>query len=288
VKAAMILGLSRLFRVSLPAAIETALLLGPAGEFAFVAIGLASALGMLTPSVTSFTLAVVSLSMILIPLLALLAQRIRARFEAAKVPDPALTTVPVAQVKHAIVVGYGRVGRDVALLLERHKVPYTAIDHSAAAVVAGRGRGGDVYFGDATSPEFLKSCGLMEAAGVIVTIHTQAMIDEIVRVVRRLRPEILVVARAKDAAHARHLYSEGVTDAVPETVEASLQLSEAALVGLGIPTGPVIASIHERRDEVRLELQAAAKAAGRDEMRGLRGKAPAPVVAPVGSGNPRS
>lgn len=286
VKAAMIVGLSRLFRISLPAAIETALLLGPAGEFAFVAIGLASALGILAPSVTSFTLAVVSLSMVLIPLLALLAQRIRARFEAAKTLDPALTKAPVAQEKHAIVVGYGRVGRDVALLLERHNVPYTAIDHNATAVVAGRGRGGDVYFGDATSPEFLKSCGLMDAAGVIVTIHTQTMIDEIVRVVRRLRPEILVVARAKDAAHARHLYSEGVTDAVPETVEASLQLSEAALVGLGIPTGPVIASIHERRDEVRLELQAAAKAAGRDETRGVRGKAPPPAAASAGAGKP--
>ena len=81
----------------------------------------------------------------------------------------------------------------------------------------------------------------------------------------------------KDAAHARHLYAEGVTDAVPETVEASLQLSEAALVGLGIPTGPVIASIHERRDEVRHELQAAAKAAGRDQIRAVRAKAEAPI-----------
>lgn len=284
VKAAMIIGLARLFRVSLPAAIETGLLLGPAGEFAFVAVGLAAAVGMLKPPVTSFTLAVASLSMMLIPVLEMLAQRIRPRFEVAKAPDPALTTVPTPQAKHAIVVGYGRVGRDVALLLQRHGVPYTAIDHSAAAVVAGRGRGGDVYFGDATSPDFLKSCGLMEAAGVVVTIHTQAMIDDIVRVVRRLRPDILVVVRAKDAAHARHLYLEGVTDAVPETVEASLQLSEAALVGLGIPTGPVIASIHERRDEVRAELQSAAKEAGKGEVRGIRSK----TAAPIASGKMRS
>ena len=63
--------------------------------------------------------------------------------------------------------------------------------------------------------------------------------------------------------HARHLYAIGVTDAVPETIEASLQLSEAALVGLGVPTGPVIASIHEKRDEFRHELQ---EAAGRRAM----------------------
>ena len=110
----------------------------------------------------------------------------------------------------------------------------------------------------------------MEAAGVIVTIHTRAQIDEIVATLRALRPDLLIVARARDAEHASHLYGIGVSDAVPETIEASLQLSEAALVGLGIPTGFVIASIHEKRDEFRQELQQAARAAGIVETRALR------------------
>ena len=77
------------------------------------------------------------------------------------------------------------------------------------------------------------------------------------------------MARAGDETHARRLYKLGVTDAVPETIEASLQLSEATLVGLGVPMGPVIASIHERRDEFRKLLQGAA---GRPT-RGLRASA---------------
>ena len=101
----------------------------------------------------------------------------------------------------------------------------------------------------------------MDSKAVIVTIHTQAAIDEIVHAVRSLRPEMLIVSRARDAAHARHLYAVGVTDAVPETIEASLQLAESALVGLGVPMGLVIASIHERRETVRRELQAAAGSA---------------------------
>ena len=76
----------------------------------------------------------------------------------------------------------------------------------------------------------------------------------------------------RDASHARHLYAIGVSDAVPETIEASLQLSEAALVGLGLPTGPVIASIHEKRDEFRHQLQEAALHAGRREIRAIRTK----------------
>ena len=82
---------------------------------------------------------------------------------------------------------------------------------------------------------------------------------------------MVIVARARDAEHARHLYEIGVTDAVPETIEASLQLSEAALVGIGVPTGPVIASIHEKRDEFREALQGAARKAGQTS-RGLRAK----------------
>jgi monovalent cation:H+ antiporter-2, CPA2 family len=90
--------------------------------------------------------------------------------------------------------------------------------------------------------------------------------------VRALRSDILIVSRARDAAHASHLYKLGATDAVPETIEASLQLSEAALIGLGKPTGPVIASIHEKRDEFRRRLQQAARAAGLNESRSIRPK----------------
>ena len=112
----------------------------------------------------------------------------------------------------------------------------------------------------------------MDAGAMIVTIHDQAAIDEIVHLVRSLKPDMLIVARARDATHARHLYAVGVNDAVPETIEASLQLSEAALVGLGLPAGSVIASIHEKRDEFRHELQEAAGLAGQGETRSIRAK----------------
>ena len=78
----------------------------------------------------------------------------------------------------------------------------------------------------------------------------------------------------RDAHHARHLYAIGATDAVPETIEASLQLSEAALVGLGVAAGPAIASVHEKRDEFRRALQQAARAAGREDSHAVRRKLP--------------
>jgi CPA2 family monovalent cation:H+ antiporter-2 len=273
IKAALTTGLARLFRVPLPAAIETGLLLGPGGEFAFVALGMATTLGLVVPTVASFCLAVTSLTMALIPLLALAARRITERLEKHKGLDPEVTAAPPpGNSGHAIVIGHGRVGQIVCGMLERHRFPFIATDIDPAAIAHYRRRGRQVYYGDAASLAFLKSCGLMEAAAVIVTIHTQAAIDEIVEAVRSQRPEMLIVSRARDAEHARHLYAVGVTDAVPETIEASLQLSEAALVGLGLPAGPVIASIHEKRDEFRHELQEAAGQAGRTDTRSIRAK----------------
>jgi CPA2 family monovalent cation:H+ antiporter-2 len=74
--------------------------------------------------------------------------------------------------------------------------------------------------------------------------------------IRERHPDLCVVVRARDADHAARLYDLGVTDAVPETVESSLQLAEAVLVDLGVPMGPVIASIHEKRAELRKLIKA--------------------------------
>jgi CPA2 family monovalent cation:H+ antiporter-2 len=258
IKSILLIGLARIFRLSWPAAIESGLLLGPGGEFAFVGIGLATSLGLIGADVSGFTLTVTSITMALIPALSLLARHLAPRFREHKTLDPELTVAPPGGTGHAIVVGHGRVGQVVCTMLDRHGCPYLAVDNDAAAVPEQRRSGREVYYGDATLPEFLRTCGVMDAKAVIVTVAAAEAIDEVVRQVRALRSDIVIVSRARDAAHARHLYRIGVTDAVPETIEASLQLSEAALIGLGQATGLVIASIHQRRDEFRHELQQAA------------------------------
>jgi CPA2 family monovalent cation:H+ antiporter-2 len=258
IKAILLIGLTRIFRLPWSTAIETGLLLGPGGEFAFVGIGLATTLGLIGSNVSGFTLTVTSITMALIPALSLVARRLAPRFREPRVLDPELTVAPGGGTGHAIVVGHGRVGQVVCSLLDHHGCGYFAVDNDAAAVPEQRRSGRKVYYGDATLPEFLKTCGVMDARAVIVTVAAADAIDEVVKQVRALRADIVIVSRARDAAHARHLYSIGVTDAVPETIEASLQLSEAALIGLGQAIGLVIASIHEKRDEFRRELQQAA------------------------------
>jgi CPA2 family monovalent cation:H+ antiporter-2 len=273
IKSIVLIGLTRIFRMPWPAAIETSLLLGPGGEFAFVIIGMAATLGLVSADVSSFTLAVTSLTMALIPALSVVARRLAPKFRQDRPLDPELVIAPGGGTGHAIVVGHGRVGQVVCSMLERHNMRYISVDSDPAAVKKHRRGGHEVYYGDAGNPEFLRSCGLMGAAAVIVTVGSETGIDEIVGQVRALRTDIFIISRARDAAHARHLYKIGVADAVPETIEASLQLSEATLVRLGLGIGLVIASIHEKRDEFRRELQQAAGQAGLETTRSIRAKA---------------
>ena len=97
----------------------------------------------------------------------------------------------------------------------------------------------------------MRNCGIEEAPALAVTMDNPARVDEVTRTARGLRSNLKIIARARDERHAIRLYGAGVTEAVPETIESSLQLAEALLVETGVPMGLAIASVHERRDGFR-------------------------------------
>ena len=112
-----------------------------------------------------------------------------------------------------------------------------------------------MLFGDVGRPELIERLRERTPAAFILTMDNPVLVNRLARNLRRAFPDLPIIARARDTAHAAELYKAGVTDAVPETFEASLQLSEAALVDLGVAMGPVIASIHEKRDELRAQIK---------------------------------
>jgi monovalent cation:H+ antiporter-2, CPA2 family len=247
IKTVVLTGLARLFRLPWAAAFETGLLLGPGGEFAFVIIGMAADLNLVSPQTSGMALAVVSVTMATTPALSSLAGHIEHRLAKKTAIDPELLVRPAGRSGHAIVVGYGRVGKVVCGLLGRAGVPFVAVDSDPLAVITDRRKGHVVYFGNASEREFLEACGLDNALGVIITMSASKAIDGIVSDIRQMRPEVPIIARARDADHARHLYAIGASDAVPETIEASLQLSEAALLALGVAAYPAMTAVNEAR-----------------------------------------
>src|SRR5690606_16649126 len=150
-----------------------------------------------------------------------------------------------------IVIGCGRVGRLVADMLTVHQRPYVAIDSDSDTVAHCRREGYNAVFANAARAEALEKLGIERAPAVILTMDEPVLAQRLTRRLRSAYPDLPIIARARDPIHAAELYRSGASTAVPETLEASLQLSEAVLVDLGVPMGPVIASIHEKRDELR-------------------------------------
>ena len=251
---AVVFLLAKAFRLKTRSAIEAALLLAGAGEFAFVILGQAMDQGLVDRTAGQTVLVAATLSMFSIPFLAQLGLKLGGRrITPAELPAEAERATADVEPR-VLVVGYGRVGRLVGDMLSRHKLGWVAADQDSRLVEQGRRAGALIFFGDASRPDFLIRCGLADASALVVTMDDPDGVESIVAVARELRPDLTIVARARDARHAQRLYDLGATDAVPETMEASLQLSEAVLVGLGVPMGLVIASIHERRDEFRTSL----------------------------------
>jgi len=243
---------ARLMKVNHAAALESSLLLGPCGEFAFVILSSAAALSILDRAMFSQLLLIVSLTMAAIPLLAILGKKLVKRTKMRHGNSPETLEVPPEDDQPRIIVaGFGRVGHLIGSMLEEHKIPYIAVDADAALVTRERQAGFPVFYGDAANVEFLKKCGLADAKAIAITMDNPARVDDVARTARAESPDLKIIARARDERHAMRLYTAGVTEAVPETIESSLQLGESLLVEAGIPMGLVIASVHERRDAFR-------------------------------------
>ena len=272
-KLAIIACLARAFGVPWLTGLQAGLLLGPGGEFGFVILNLAHAEGLIGADVVRFPVVIAAATMACIPLLSALGRRMAWRAPVARAVDPALLLPQLDDAESRVIIaGFGRVGETVASLLERHSVAYVAVDSDADRIAAQRKVRRSVYWGDITQAELLHRLHIETARALVVTMGDHAASDRLVATARAARPDLLIVVRARDARHAAHLYAIGATDAVPETIEASLQLSEAVLVEIGVPMGPVIAAIHERRSELQAEIKAMApqaevRARGRRRLR---------------------
>jgi len=230
---------------------EAGLLMASPSETTLIVLSTAATVGLITRETQAFWQIVTAIGLTGTPLLALLGQLAARRVDRASETEP---EIPEPSEPRAIIVGFGRVGRLVAEMLAAHKRPYIAVDSSIDAVIASRRDGFPILFGDVTRSEFVERLSLANATAVVLTMDDPVLTVRLTQRIRAAFPELAIVARARDAAHAAELYRAGATDAVPETLESSLQLSEAVLVDLGLAMGPVIASIHEKRAELREEI----------------------------------
>lgn len=228
---------------------ETGILMASPSETTLIVLTAAGSAQLVDAETAQFWQIVTAIGMTITPVLALLGKRLARRVDVAAPPPEEDGEDP-----RAIIIGFGRVGRLVADMLATHGKPYVAVDSDADLILDGVAKGYKAAFGDAAHGSTLARLGVDRATAVILTMDEPVMIQRLVKRLRGQFPDLPIIARARDASHAAELYRAGASSAVPETLEASLQLSEAVLVDLGVAMGPVIASIHEKRDELRAQI----------------------------------
>jgi CPA2 family monovalent cation:H+ antiporter-2 len=237
-------------------AAETGVLMASPSETTLIVLSVAAAAQLITAETAAFWQIVTALGLTITPLLARLGHIAARRVDHASDEEfvEALAGTP-----KVLILGFGRVGRMIAHMLEVHGRDYVAVDSDVDSVSEARRQGLSVLFGDVARPGLIERLKVGRPAAVILTMDNPVLVNRTARRIRAAFPELAIIARARDTDHAVQLYKAGVTDAVPETLESSLLLSEAALIDLGVAVGPVIASVHEKRSELRAQIMAEAK-----------------------------
>lgn len=245
-KGLILFGLARLYRLPKDVAAETAILMSQGGEFAFVVIAAALSFSLLDPAIAQFMLLVVIVTMFLTPLLAIAGKRVGEILRQRQARNGE-QNASIDNEQPVIIGGFGRVGRMLAQLLDEQRVPYVAVDSDPELVATHRAKGAAVFFGDASQPDLLKHLGIERAAAFATTMDAPEAAEHVIKAIHRDWPHVPIIARACDVGHAEHLRASGAKSAVPETVEASLELCEQLLTNIGFPQDAARAIVDDQR-----------------------------------------
>jgi len=229
-KALVLLVISLIFGIRSNDRLLFTLGLAQAGEFGFVLVSFSLQNHVLTPDVGAMVSLIVGLSMILTPgLFILYAQIVRRLPHSEDQPEEDIIDEPGS----VIIAGHGRFGQIVNRLLLSVGHRPVVVDHKASLVDVMRRFGFRGYFGDASRPDILHAAGLSDATALVVAIDDPERTVEIVAHARRERPDLIIIARARDRANTYALMKAGADHIIRETFESALSAGTLALQAVG-------------------------------------------------------
>jgi CPA2 family monovalent cation:H+ antiporter-2 len=233
--------------------LRTGVIVSQGGEFGFALLTLLLRRELLDPGVVQPLLAATVLSMVLSPLLIKHNRRItRALLSESGPPNSEAmrevqATLAVAERDHVVICGFGRVGQNIARVLEQTGFEFIALELDAFRIRAGRQAGDPVIYGDAGQVKVLENVGVAHASCVVITFANPDVALRILRAVRELRADVPILVRTQDDTKLEQLQSAGATEVVPETFEASLMLLSHLLLLLKLPVARVIRTVNDIR-----------------------------------------
>ncbi|MEP1766271.1 MAG: cation:proton antiporter [Sulfitobacter sp.] len=208
-----------------------ALGLAQAGEFGFVLVSFSVATGVMPDPVAETLLLVIALTMLITPFLFILFEVIskRSRYNVVRPPDDEIDTAgPV------IIAGIGRFGQIVNRMVQASGFETVVLDHSPDTIAVMRRFGFKAFLGDPTRPDVLRKAGLADASVLVVALDDPKKAHALIKYARAQRPDLHIVARARDRTDVFHLYQTGADDIIREMFDSSLRAGRFVLENLGL------------------------------------------------------
>jgi len=252
-KAGVITLVARRFAGEWFKSLRTGIVLCEGGEFGFALIALLLQNRLISQDVTQLLLAAITLSMVLSPIL-IRHNKAIARYllrqhgpKETELDRAEAATEALAHREHVILCGFGRVGQNIARVIESQGFEYIAMDLDPFRVRSARQAGDPVIYGDAANEQVLASVGLEHANAVVITFSDADRAVRIVQAIRRLNTDVPVLVRMADDTRLEELLEAGATEVVPETLEAALMLVSHALLVLNVPMSRVVKKVGDIR-----------------------------------------
>ncbi len=231
VKGLIVFLLARGFRFDKEGARNMAFAIPQGGEFAFVLFSVAFSMSLISHETASILNAAVTISMMLTPLLFAVNQKyLRRTSELSERPFDVIEE----KSPDVIIAGFGRFGQVVARFLRSEVISFTILDNDASQVETARKYGNKVYYGDASRMDILESAGTAKAKFFVLAVDDVDKSVEIAERVRKHFPQIEILARARNRAHAISLMAIGIQSIHRETFSTSLEVAKEILVKRGI------------------------------------------------------
>lgn len=247
VKTAVIYVLGKIWGYTNRDSLRMAFLLSQCGEFGFVLFGVMLTSGLLGTSLFQELLVFVALTMVIAPFWEKLGNLV-----INHLPDEESYTdlgdlQDTNEKPKALIAGFGRFGQSIAHMMQEMEIPYVAVEFAPQVVSQARKNGYNVVYGDVTRPDFLQSLGVDVDTVVIITLGDTKHAKKIVETLHAWHPGIDILSRAHNLRAREELLAMDVTEAVPETLEASLRLGEIALWRVGADFDKIAGVIRQAR-----------------------------------------
>jgi len=234
-------------------AMRTGVVLGQCGEFGFAIMALAVSFNLLPEAESQILLTSIVLTMIATPFLVkyngLIAKKLTGSYEQSREETKESISQETSNMdKHVIICGFGRIGQNIAKILDSENFKYFALDYNVDLITNAAKAGYKVSFGDSTHREILHAAGIERASILVICHDNVGSAEKTLRQAKMLNTKIPILVRTKDDTYYEKLSDAGATEVIPETLESSLMMASHVLSLLGIPMARIVRRVQEMRN----------------------------------------